>query len=84
MIKLSSCLLSRPIALSNQLHTSSCPEKILVSNIAGPWHFGTDPDQPFSSVTFKTATKNYIFLKILLRITFLKGTFTSFFKNKSH
>jgi hypothetical protein len=35
----------------------------------------------FSSLTFKTPTKNYFFVSLL---TFFKGTFTSFSKIKSH
>ncbi len=45
-------------------------------SVVDPWHFGTDPDPGirasnhwvllFSSLTFKTPTKNYFFLLITL------------------
>jgi hypothetical protein len=69
--------------------------RILGSSVPDPWHFGTDPYPwirtsdlriqilHFSSVIFKTPTKN-IFYFIFIYILLFEGTFTLFFEDKGH
>jgi len=55
--------------------------EIFHDSVPDPWHFSTDRILLFSSVIFKTPTKNF-FPFFFFCLLHFEGTFTSFFKDK--